>query len=73
MISWDAYEKEYIFDHGFLIGEGGILQITKKQWDKLSYIGTSIRNPDIKTLMLPSIHGSCLIFEHKHFEIVEEA
>lgn len=67
---WDKREEEYIFDHGFIIGEGGILKITKKQWDKLQYTGTSIKNPNIKTLMIPSTNGSCLIFEHKHFEIV---
>ena len=27
MISWDAYEKEYIFDHGFLITREQVLEI----------------------------------------------
>lgn len=68
---WDSLEKEYIFDHGWVIGDDGRLQITKTQFKKASYTGTSINNPNIKTIMLPSVHGSCLIFEHKHFEIVE--
>lgn len=72
MINWDSLEREYIFDHGIVIGDDGILQITKKQWDKLAYTGTSIRDPKVKTLMLPSVHGSCLIFEHMHFEIKED-
>lgn len=68
-MTWDAYEKEFIFDHGWVIREDGILELTKEQFEKYQYTGTSLKKPGVKTIMLPSVHGSCLIFENLHFII----
>lgn len=67
---WDAYEKEYIFDHGWRINDSGKIELTKEQFEKNQYSGKSISDKNVKTLMLPSMHGCCLIFENKHFIIV---
>ena len=67
---WDLREKEYIFDHGWTIGKDDKIRLTKSQFNKNQYTGRSLKDPSVKTLMLPSINGCCLIFEHKHFEIV---
>ena len=67
---WDAREKEYIFDHGWKINKEGKIELTRSQFNKCQYSGTSIRNPEIKTLMIPTTNGCALIFEHKHFEVI---
>lgn len=67
---WDRYEKEYIFDHGWTINKEDKIELTKEQFNKYQYTGRSITDKSIKTIMIPSVHGCALIFEHKHFEIV---
>lgn len=71
MKHWDAREQEYIFDHGWRIDydNGEMLVLTQKQFDENQYTGRSIHDESVRTLMLPSIHGCCLIFEGKHFRI----
>lgn len=69
MKKWDAIEQEYIFDHGWKLDKDEMLILTKDQYRKHQYSGKSVRDRR-KTLMLPSVHGSCLIFEGKHFRIV---
>ena len=70
MIFWDDRELECIFDHGWVVGKDNKLQITKKQFENYQYTDRSIEDSSIRTLMLPSVHGCCLIFEGKHFEII---
>ena len=69
MLTWDCYERECIYDHGWQIDEknNGILILTKEQFESYQYSGHSLKNPEQKTLMIPSLHGSCLIFENLHF------
>lgn len=69
MKKWDAIEQEYIFDHGWKLDKDEMLILTKDQYRKHQYSGKSVRDGR-KTMMLPSIHGCCLIFEGKHFRIV---
>lgn len=66
---FSAMEREYIYDHGWKIDEDGILVLTPDQFRKYQYTGTSVRDRNVKTLMLPSDNGCCLIFEGKHFKI----
>lgn len=66
---YDHIEREYIFGHGWQINEDGRLQLTAKQAEKEQYIGRSVRNPEQRTLMIPSIHGCVLLFEGQHFII----
>lgn len=67
---WDAREKECIFDHGWTIDKDDKIRLTKAQFEKYQYTGRSIHDHNIKTLMIPSIHGCTLLFEHKHFEVI---
>lgn len=69
MKKWDAREQEYIFDHGWKLDKEEMLILTKDQYQKYQYTGKSITDGS-NTLMLPSVHGSCLIFEGKHFRII---
>lgn len=66
---YDHIEREYIFDHGWRINEDGRLQLTTKQAENEQYIGYSIRHNGQRTLMIPSVHGCCLLFEGEHFII----
>lgn len=70
-IQYDAIEREYIFDKGWRINADGLLEITAKQAEKEQYIGYSIRHNGQRTLMIPSVHGCCLLFEGEHFIIKE--
>lgn len=69
MKKWDFYERECAFDHGWHFDRDETLVLTAKQYEEYQYSGTSIKNPNVRTLMIPSINGSCLIFEGKHFRI----
>ena len=71
MKKWDAHEQECIFDHGWRIDYDNdeMLVLTQKQFNEYSYTGRSIHDKSVRTLMLPSVHGCCLIFEGKHFRI----
>lgn len=73
MKKWDYIEQQYIFDHGLQIDydNNEMLLIKKNQFEKLSYTGKSIKDNSTKTIMIPSVFGACLIFENKHFKIVE--
>ena len=46
-----------------------MLVLTKKQFEQNQYTGRSIHDNSVRTLMLPSVYGCCLIFEGKHFRI----
>jgi len=69
-IHWDRYELEYILDHGWKIMEDGKIELSREQFEKHQYSGLSCTIPGVKTMMLPSIQGWCLIFEGNHFIIV---
>ena len=68
---YDARSREYIYDHGWTIDKEGIINLTAEQFKRHQYTGTMLFDPSIKTLMIPSIHGSTLILEGKHFKIVD--
>ena len=70
-INWDNMEREYIFDNGWKIRDDTRLELTKEQFEKYQYSGRSIRDNNVRTLVLPSVHGSCLIFEGKHFVVTQ--
>ena len=67
---FDAYEREYIYDHGWIIDKDGMLVLYPKQAAR--YTNKSIKDPNVRTLVLPSVHGVCLIFEGLHFRVEEE-
>ena len=67
----DATMREFIFDHGGRIAADGMIVITKDRFDQLQYTGRSIKDPNVRTWMLPDNFGLNLILEGKHF-IVEE-
>ena len=69
MKKWDRYEQECAFDNGWHFDDDEMLILTQKQFNDYQYSGKSIRDPKQKTLMIPSIHGCCLIFEGMHFKI----
>ena len=69
MKKWDKYEQEYILDHGGRFDENEIAHFSEVDFMSMGYIGRSIRDENVLTVMIPSVHGSCLIFEHKHFVI----
>lgn len=49
--------------------------ITKSQWAKIVYKDRSIYNPNIRTVFegcLIKGGGTTLLFEHEHFEIVDD-
>ena len=69
MQHFDAIEREYIIDKGWHINADGLLVLTAKQAEKEQYIGRSIHNHEQRTLMIPSVHGCCLLFEGQHFII----
>lgn len=65
----DPRMREYILDRGARIESGGMIILTGKQWKREPYTGTSIRDGSVRTWMIPSVHGCCLLFEGKHFRI----
>lgn len=68
---YDSYSLGWILDHGIRYdNESGHLYLTKKEYNQLQYTGKNIDGTK-KTMMLPSIHGSMLIFEHRHFTITD--
>ena len=69
MKKWDIREQEYIFDHGWKLDKDEMLILTKKQFEEHQYSSHSIYDGNIKTLMLPSVNGCCLIYEGKHFVV----
>lgn len=72
MKNWDHIEQEFIFNHGWKFNDKEQIVITKKQFEKYCYTGKSIKDNKTKTIMLPSKFGCCLIFENKHFIIMED-
>ena len=69
MKKWDYMEQHCIFDHGWQIDKDEMLVLTKDQFNAYSYSGHSYRDPTVRTLMIPSMNGCCLIFEGKHFRV----
>lgn len=67
--TWSGREQEWIIDHGFRVDADGLLLIPAKAWYKLAGTGKSIREPNRRTITIPSDNGLCLLFENKHFKI----
>ena len=66
---FDARTREYFFDHGARIGEDSRFILPRDRFEKMAYAGTSVRDPSVRTLMVPSEYGVCLLFEGKHFVV----
>lgn len=66
---WSNREREYFFDKGCEIDKDGIVKVPRIVWSKQIYRGVDAET-GVKNWMIPSEHGCCLIFEHRHFEIV---
>ena len=69
MKKWDRYEQEYVFDHGGYFDKDEIAHFTQDTFEHMQNTGKSIRDENIRTMMIPSFYGTCLIFENKHFVI----
>lgn len=69
MKKWDSRQQEYIFDHGWRFDDNEVLILSPEHFSRYQYTGKSIRDPNKKTLMIPSVHGCSLIFEGLHFRI----
>lgn len=69
MKNWDAYETEYILNHGGHFDEKEIAHFSKSNHVIMDRLTDSLRFPSIRSLMIPSVHGCCLIFEKTHFVI----
>lgn len=67
---YDAVEREYIYDKGWHINADGMLELTAKQASQELYISRSINDPSKRTLMIPSLYGCTILFEGRHFIIV---
>lgn len=68
--TWVGIEREWIFDHGLGIDEEGLILIPRSKWIRLQWTGTSLRNPSLKTLVISSDFGTCLLTEGQHFRII---
>jgi len=67
----DPISREYIYDHGWSYDDfTGEIKLTKQQFAKAQYTDRSLREPEKRTIQIPTIHGSCLLIEGKHFTIV---
>ena len=72
MKKWDSYETEYILNHNGRFDEKEVIHF-KETDDIINRMGKSIiRHPNKRTLVIPSVHGCCLIFEGLHFVIDKE-
>lgn len=71
MVTWDKIEMDFIARRGWRVNDEGLLVLTTAQAKEAPHIGRSIRNPEQRTLMIPSLHGCALIFEGQHFIITK--
>jgi len=69
-LTWTGRTQEWILDHGIQTNEDGKLVIPASKWHMLSFRNRSLRNPEVRTLCVPSDHGMTLLFENQHFYIV---
>ena len=68
-MQFDNYERQYIADRGLRLDDDGLIVLTKRQAARMT--GRSIYRPQVRTMIIPSIHGLCLLFEGKHFRVLE--
>ena len=66
----DKVMASYVEQKGWKVSPAGLIQLTKAQAAAEPYMGRSIYNPKQRTLMVAGAHGSTLLFEGQHFEIV---
>ena len=68
---WDDIQKAYFERIGAKINPNtDIVEVPRRVWNNLQYTDRSIYDKNIRTWMINSICGCCLIFEHRHFEII---
>jgi len=68
---FDSIEIAYIKRKGWRINSDGILVLSAHQAKSEPYLGRNIRNPEQRTLMVPSERGCTLLFEGKHFIVAK--
>lgn len=66
----DCVMASYVERRGWKVSPSGLIQLTKKQAATEQYLSRSITNPTQRTLLVAGLHGSTLLFEGLHFEIV---
>ena len=64
---FDKIELDYIRRRGWRVNDEGLLVLTTAQARTEPYMGRSLYDPKVRTLMIPGLHGSTLIFEGEHF------
>lgn len=66
---WDSIQKDYFAKRNLEIDASGVVKIPRSAWAKEIYRGFNCGTGE-HNWMIPSENGCCLIFEHRHFEIV---
>ena len=69
MKMWSDREREYFFKKGCEIDNNDVVKVPRLIWSKEIYRGVDA-DTGIHHWMIGGDSGTCLIFEHKHFEIV---
>lgn len=65
----DPITEDYVKRKGWSLSEDGKILLTGKQFSSCQYGGRSLRNPNLRTLMVPTLQGAALLLEGRHFEI----
>lgn len=68
---FDKIAMNYITLRGWRVNDAGLLVLTEKQLKNVPYFGYSHRNPKLRSLMVPTLHGCTLLFEEKHFIVTK--
>jgi len=69
MTMWSDRERKYFFAKGCEIDKNDVVKVPRRIWSKEIYRGIDA-NTGVRNWMIAADCGTCLIFEHKHFEIV---
>lgn len=69
MSMWSDRQREFFFAKGCEIDNDDIVKIPRLIWSKEIYRGVDA-GTGVKNWMINGETGCCLIFEHKHFEII---
>ena len=67
----DKTLKTYCENYGFYINPDGVIELTRKQADEQKnrgWLEKQLFGPEL-CWVVPSDHGTCLIYENKHFII----
>lgn len=67
---FDEIMMDFITRKGWTVNDAGLLVLTAAQ-AKGANIGRSLRHPELRTLLLPGLHGTTLLTENRHFIITK--